>query len=516
MDMFIDNVPGKVGRPAQEFVDAPREPCAIVIFGATGDLGFRKLIPALYWLHVRRHLPDPFIWIGCGRSPMSDEQFRDMVRSRLEGSKGFDPTEWGEFASLVYYRQVRDDSQDSFVQLAQDLDELNQKHCTGNNRIFYLAVPPSAYESIAVGLGTAGLASEGEEGRGWSRLVVEKPFGRDLSSAQDLDRAILRSFQEHQVFRIDHYLAKETVQDLLVFRFANAIFEPLWNRMYIDHVHITAAESLGVEDRVDYYEQAGVLRDMFQNHMMQLLALVAMESPARFDAESVRDEKSKVFKSIRPLALDRLEDSLVLGQYGSGTVNSETVPAYRNEPGVNPESLTPTYAMMTAHVDNLRWQGVPFYLVSGKRLPKKVTEIIIEFRRAPYSMFRGSYGEAIITNRLTLSIQPEERIRLTFQTRNRGMKTGLRMVTMDFDYRDFDQGPRLGAYEKAVLDSMLGDQMLFWRKDAVESCWAFLTPILEKCENGPGWAEHLQLYEAGTWGPSASKALLGPQKRLLA
>jgi glucose-6-phosphate 1-dehydrogenase len=391
--------------------------------------------------------------------------------------------------------------------LAGYLRKLDKKHGTGGNRIFYLAIPPSLYKSTAQMLGMAGLSIEGEKENGCARIVVEKPFGRDLITAIDLDRSLHQHFQEHQIFRIDHYLAKETVQNILMFRFANSIFEPIWNRRYIDHVNITAAETLGIEHRTGYYEQAGVLRDMFQNHMMQLLALTAMDPPSLFEADRVRDEKVKVYRAFRPFPTGNLSDYLVLGQYGAGTIDGNRVPAYRDEPGVNPESLTPTFAMMKIFLDNWRWQGVPFYLTSGKRLAKKLTEITIQFKEIPHSMFRQTLGEEITANRLILGTYPDEKITLTFQTKNPGAKVCLRSVTMDFHYDQNYKGPIMEAYEKVLLDCMLGDQMLFWRQDGVELCWAFLTPILSACETCGDRSEMLLPYDSGTWGPGAVKDL---------
>ncbi|MFH1122422.1 MAG: glucose-6-phosphate dehydrogenase, partial [Pseudomonadota bacterium] len=348
---------------------------------------------------------------------------------------------------------------------------------------------------------------EGRDGMGWSRIIVEKPFGRDLETAVTLDRSLHEYFQESQIFRIDHYLAKETVQNILMFRFANAIFEPIWNRRYIDYVSITAAESLGVEHRAGYYEEAGVLRDMFQNHMMQLLALTAMEPPSLFEADRVLDEKAKLYRSLRPFPVDAIEDYLVLGQYDRGTIEGREVPGYREEPGVSPDSLTPTYAKMKVFVDNWRWQGVRFFVSSGKRLAGKLTEIVIQFKEIPHSMFRETLGEEISSNRLILGIYPDEKITLTFQTKNPGAHVALRPVTMDFHYHQGYQGPLLDAYEKVLLDCMVGDHMLFWRQDGVELCWSFLTPILLGCESCGNREERLLPYEAGTWGPAAKSRL---------
>jgi glucose-6-phosphate 1-dehydrogenase len=331
--------------------------------------------------------------------------------------------------------------------------------------------------------------------------VVEKPFGRDLNTAIELDRSIYEYFSEHQIFRIDHYLAKETVQNVLMFRFANAIFEPIWNRRYVDQVEITAVETLGVEHRAGYYEQSGVLRDMFQNHMMQLLALTAMEPPSAFEDDRVRDERVKVFRALRPFEVDRLQDRLVLGQYDAGTIDGQIVPAYRDEPGVDPQSLTPTFARMKVFIDNWRWQGVPFYLTSGKRLAQKITQISIQFKQVPHSLFRNVLGPGIAANHLTLGIYPDEKITMTFQTKLPGARVCLRSVTMDFHYYQGSQHPVLDAYEKVLLDCMLGDHMLFWRQDAVELCWSFLTPILAECEACSDRQSMLHSYPAGSFGP---------------
>jgi glucose-6-phosphate 1-dehydrogenase len=475
--------------------------CTIVILGASGDLTARRLVPALYNLFLKGGLPDPFLIVGCGRTEMADETFREKMERGLGDQGILDASKWSSFASSLFYRRIGYDDPDSFSGLAAHLKELDGRYHTQGNRIFYFAIPPTLYKTTAETLGKAGLASEGQEGTGWSRIVVEKPFGRDLDTAIDLDGALHQYFQEHQLFRIDHYLAKETVQNILMFRFANAIFEPIWNRRYIDHVTITAAETLGVENRAGYYEEAGVLRDMFQNHMMQLLALTAMDPPSRFEADRVRDEKARVYRSLRPFPVERLQEFLVLGQYGAGTINGKRVPAYRDEPGVDPNSLTPTFATMKIFLDNWRWQGVPFYLTSGKRLAKKRTEISIQFKEVPHSMFRKTLVERISANRLILGIYPDEKISLTFQTKNPGAKVCLRSVTMDFNYHQDYSGPFMEAYEKALLDCMLGDHMLFWRQDGVELCWGFLTPILRECEACRDRSEMLITYDSGTWGP---------------
>lgn len=485
-------------------LDSPPDPCTLVIIGASGDLTARKIMPALYNLFLHNGLPGPFTIVGCARSPLDDAAFRRRMLAAVRQDAESSPPEWDSFASRLFYRVVDSQDPDSFRRLARELESLDRAHGTSGNRIFYLAIPPGLYRSTARMIGQAGLAEEGQSGEGWSRIIVEKPFGRDLESAVALDAVLHEYFNEHQIFRIDHYLAKENVQNILMFRFANAIFEPIWNRNYIKSVHITAAETLGVEHRAGYYERAGVLRDMFQNHMMQLLSLTAMDPPSLFEPDPVRDEKSRVYRSLRPFPVDRIGDFLILGQYGSGTIKGKTVPSYRNEPGVASDSLIPTFASMKVFLDNWRWQGVPFHMVSGKRLAEKLTEIRIIFKEVPHSMFRGTLGEQITANELVLGIYPDEKITLTFQTKNPGARLCLRTVTMDFHYHQSYSGPKLEAYEKALLDCMLGDQMLFWRQDGVELCWAFLTPILEHCESCSDRPEQLRPYDSGTWGPEST------------
>ncbi len=483
------------------------DPCMIVVVGASGDLTARKIIPALFNLYLNDGLPDPFLFVGCARTKLSDHKFRDKMKTALLATGTLDVSKWDSFAQLLHYQAIDYKAPSSFVKLAESLKKLDKKYSTGGNRVFYLAIPPSLYKSTAQMLGMAGLSIESEKENGWSSIVVEKPFGRNLDTAIDLDRSLHQYFQEHQIFRIDHYLAKETVQNILMFRFANAIFEPLWNRRYIDHVSITAAETLGVEHRTGYYEQAGVLRDMFQNHMMQLLALTAMEPPTLFEANRVQDEKVKVYRSLRPFPTGDLQNYLTLGQYGAGSIGGERVPAYRDEQGISTDSLTPTFATMKIFLDNWRWQGVPFYLTSGKRLAKKLTKIVIQFKEVPHSMFRETLGEQIIANRLILGIYPDEKISLTFQTKNPGAKVCLRPVTMDFHYHQNYTGPALDAYEKVLLDCMIGDHMLFWRQDGVELCWSFLTPVLKECETCENRGDTLLTYDSGTWGPKAIKDL---------
>ena len=489
---------------AQECVmPEPGDPCTIVIMGATGDLTTRKLMPALFDLYLNQGLPDHFLIVGCSRIDIDRQEFSANTQMALKNAGAYDEDRWPHFAATLHYCRTDFNDLDTFKNLAQTLRDLDEKFNTDGNRIFYMALPPSVFPSAARMIGQVGLADENKNGNGWSRIVVEKPFGTDLKTAQDLDEDLHRDFSEHQIFRIDHYLAKETVQNVLMLRFANSLFEPIWNRRYVEYVAITAIELLGVEHRAGYYEQSGVLRDMFQNHMMQLLSLTAMEPPSRFEADQVRDEKTKVFRALRPFMVDRLRENLVLGQYTAGKVDGKAVPAYREESGVAANSLTPTFAMMKVYLDNWRWQGVPFYLTSGKRLDQKLTEIAIQFKRVPHSMFRRTLEASIAANRLILGIYPEETINLKFQTKNPGAVVCLRTVTMDFHYQQNYSGPVLDAYARALIDCMLGDQMLFWRQDAVELCWKFLEPILNRCETCDDQAELLQFYEAGGKGPEA-------------
>jgi glucose-6-phosphate 1-dehydrogenase len=486
----------------------PSDPCTIVILGATGDLTARKLVPALFDLYLEDGLPQPFQIVGCGRTELSSQAFRDHMEKALIAADMFDQQRWQAFASAIHYHHIQYDDLQSYLDLAASLKALDIKFNTRGNRIFYVALPPMLYMPVAQMIGRAGLSAENHNGNGWSRIVIEKPFGINLKTAQDLDQSLHLHFKEHQIYRIDHYLAKETVQNLLMFRFANSLFEPIWNRRYIDYVRIMATETLGIEHRAGYYEQSGILRDMFQNHMMQLLALTAMEPPSRFEADIVRDETVKVFRALRPFPVENIQEHLTLGQYAAGINNGKPVQAYREEPGVNVDSLTPTFAMMKVFLDNWRWQGVPFYLTSGKRLAKKITEIAIQFKTVPHSMFRRTLGEAIIANRLTMGIYPDEKIKLTFQTKNPGAAMCLRTVTMDFEYHQNYSGPILDAYEKVLIDCMLGDQMLFWRQDGIEKSWSFLTPVLDECETCGDQAGRLHFYEAGSHGPKAVQALI--------
>lgn len=484
----------------------PLDPCTIVIFGASGDLAGRKLLPALFSLFRQGALPKPFLVVGCARTEFTSDSFRATVWEKLQAAGAAERAAWEEFAPHLHYLSFDYSSLASYVLLNHFLQELERQHPTQGNRIFYLAVPPSLYQEVALLLYQAGMSEQRVRGQGWSRIVVEKPIGRDLISAVELNRTLRQGFSEEQIFRIDHYMAKETVQNVLIFRFANTIFEPLWHRHYIEEVGIIAAETLGVEQRASFYEETGVLRDMFQNHMLQLLALIAMEPPSLFEAQRVRDEKAKVFRSLKPLEMPLAPGTVILGQYTSGELNGRRVPGYREEPGVSPDSFTPTFALLRVHLDNWRWQGVPFYLLSGKRLAKKITRIAIQFREVPHSLFRNVHLGPIHPNRLIIGIHPEEAITLTFETKNPGALVCLRRVTMEFPYYQNYRGPILEAYEKSLLDVIQGDQMLFWRQDAVELAWQYLDPLIRACETCPDTAKLLQFYPAGSWGPPEAAA----------
>ncbi|MDE3108791.1 MAG: glucose-6-phosphate dehydrogenase, partial [Acidobacteriota bacterium] len=482
------------------FCEAPADSCAIVMFGASGDLAKRKLLPALYDLAVHSCLAPRFRLLGFARTEMSDDEFGRQAAEFLPGktpSGGADSAHRDFLQQLHYFHGEYNDP-GTYQRLAKRLDELDREAELGGNRLFYLATPPSVYPRIVEQLGRAGLAKPKNE-RSWVRIVVEKPFGHDRASAQALNEQLLSVFDESQIFRIDHYLGKETVQNLLVFRFGNGIFEPLWSRNYVDSVQITAAESLGVERRAAFYESAGALRDMVQSHVLQLTALIAMESPANFDATAVRNEKIKVLQSIRPLDGDSVRRDVVRGQYGPGCVNDEPVPGYRQEPGVNPNSATETFAALKLFIDNWRWSGVPFYLRTGKRLARPSAEIAVMFKRAPHLVFRG---EAVEPNSLVLNIQPQEGISLSFGANAPGSKLHIAPVTMDFRYRRaFGAGSR-EAYATLINDCIRGDATLFDRADSVEAAWALVDPIIDAWKNGP--APAFPNYPAGSEGPEAA------------
>jgi glucose-6-phosphate 1-dehydrogenase len=479
-------------------------PCTVVIFGASGDLTRRKLVPALYNLHLDGLLPSAFAAVGVSRGEISDQAFADSLRKGVEAHsrRALSGDVWQEFESGLSC--VAAGTPEGYRRLAEHLDALDRERGTGGNRLFYLATPPSAYTGIVEGLGGVGLNKPGKDG-GWSRIVLEKPIGRDLESARTLNRAVNRVFDERNVYRIDHYLGKETVQNLLVFRFANSIFEPLWNQKYVDHVQLTVSESIGVEGRGGYYEESGTMRDMVQNHMFQLLCLTAMEPPVSLDADAIRDEKVKVLQSLRPVGPEQVRESTVRAQYAGGTVGGEKVPGYRQEPNVAADSRTETFVAIRLYVDNWRWAGVPFYLRAGKRLSKRMTEIALQFRDVPHRLFEGD----LVPNTLTLRIQPDEGITLRFDSKVPGSKAGIRPVDMDFRYgTSFDDQPP-EAYERLILDAIRGDSTLFIRRDEVEAAWSYVDSLMTVWDSDRDKVA-LPEYESGTCGPAAADELLKP------
>ena len=484
-------------------------PCSVVIFGASGDLTERKLIPALYYLAREHLLPVGFTVTGCAKSPYTNETFREKARRAVESQLKIPATEapfLDSFCQSLFY--ISDDFGDvkAYSQLSSMLDRFDRERGTGGNRLFYLATPPSFFPVIVQHLGAAGLARPRDPAKNWTRIVIEKPFGRDLAGARELNRQVTSVFDEEQIFRIDHYLGKETVQNLLVFRFANGIYEPIWNRRYIDHVQIAVAESLGVENRGAYYEEAGLVRDMIQNHVLQLLCLVTMEPPSRFAGAAVRDEKAKVLRAIRPMARESVTDVAVRGQYAGGFSAGQKVPAYRTEPKVSPRSVTETYAAMKLFIDNWRWAGVPFYLRSGKRLAKRVSEITVQFHSVPHLMFRDALEDTIEPNVMSLRIQPNEGIAVRFSAKLPGTVMRIRPVQMEFRYGEsFGVAPPT-AYETLLLDCMLGDSTLFNRDDAVELAWELVMPLFERWKSDG--EKNLAFYEAGSWGPAEADRLL--------
>lgn len=492
-------------------VQRSAEPCIAVIFGASGDLTKRKLVPALYSLAQQNLLAPGFSIVGSARTPMTHEEFRTAMREAIVefGDKeSFDETVWENFAAGLFYQASDPGDPETYSRLKALLAQVDKDRGTAGNRLFYLSTPPTQYIPIAEQLKRAGLNQVGEGS--WIRIIVEKPFGRDLESARTLNRTLLEVFSENQIYRIDHYLGKETVQNIIVLRFANGIFEPLWNRRYIDHVQITAAESIGVENRGGYYEQAGAFRDMIQNHMLQLLTMVAMEPPATLDATGVRDEKTKVVRAMRPIQPEHVNQIAVRGQYGEGHFGGVKVPGYRQEPNVNPQSNTETYAAIKFYVDNWRWAEVPFYLRSGKRLPKRVTEIAIQFKRVPDFLFRNIVGGQIEPNLLVLRIQPDEGISLKFGAKLPGQSIQVRPVNMDFQYGTSFGKKSPEAYERLLLDAMLGDSTLYARGDMVEMTWELVMPIINVWQNT---VPNFPNYEAGTWGPKEADEFIEQEGR---
>jgi glucose-6-phosphate 1-dehydrogenase len=489
------------------YCEVPSQPCAIVLFGASGDLAQRKLLPALWDLAFHACLAPRFRLVGFARTKMTDEEFRRKTDDALSKAKapGAGDKRRTDFLEHLHYFAGDYNDPEAFRGLAKRLDELDAEGQLGGNRLFYLATPPEIYLEIIEQLGKAGL-DRPKSDKSWTRVIIEKPFGRDQASARALNEKVLSVFDESQVYRIDHYLGKETVQNLLVFRFGNGIFEPLWNRNYVDHVQITAAESLGVERRAAFYENTGALRDMIQSHVLQLTSLVAMEAPANFDATSVRNEKIKVLQSIRPFAGDSIWKNVVRGQYGPGQVDGKQVPGYRQEPGVKPDSATETFVAMKLLVDNWRWSGVPFYLRTGKNLPQSASEVRIQFSHTPNVLFAAQCGNKLDANALTLRLQPNEGISLHFNGKVPGIGTSVRPVRMHFSYDSEFGAYTPEAYERLLLDAIVGDATLFIRRDEVETAWQIVDSIRKGWENKP--LTNREFYAAGTWGPIAADDLL--------
>ncbi len=491
--------------PLREGLNLPRtpEPCALVIFGASGDLTRRKLIPAVYSLAVRNLLPERFAIVGVARTEETDAQFRAAMKDAIRafGRDKLDEKVWKRLAAAMRYVATDfagDRGEDALVDLLRELDD---EHGTAGNRVFYLAVPPNAISVVVDRLG-----HRREEWRGWTRLIIEKPFGSDRASARKLNTEISRFFEEREIYRIDHYLGKETVQNLLALRFANGIFEPIWNRQFVDHVEITVAESIGIEGRASFYEQAGAIRDVFQNHLLQLVALTAMEPPVDFTSESVRNEKVKVLRAMHSPS----PKQVVRGQYGPGYIEGKRVPGYRQEPGIAPDSTTETFVAAKLAVDNWRWAGTPFYVRTGKRLPKRETTIAIQFQQAPHPPFAREADGGLRPNVLIVHVQPDEGVSLAIGAKVPGQGMTIRTVNMDFLYGGAFRTELPEAYERLILDALLGDATLFTRADEVDEQWALVDSIVA------GWKRSRPVfpnYQAGTWGPAEADELLSRDGR---
>jgi glucose-6-phosphate 1-dehydrogenase len=488
--------------PLREGLEQERvpDPSCLVIFGASGDLTQRKLIPALYSLAHEGLLAAGQCIIGFARSEISDEAFRESMRKACDQharTRPVDDAVWESFARGLFYVSGDFGDRDAYSRLRERMEEFDRTRGTGGRRLYYLAIPPQLFGPVSDRLGEQGMVNDPENEGPYTRVIIEKPFGHNLATARELNRIAVTTFRERQVFRIDHYLGKETVQNLLVLRFANGIFEPFWNRQYVDHVQLTVAESLGVEKRGGYFDSAGITRDIIQNHLLQLLALVAMEPPVAFEANAVRDEKVKVLNALRPI------DSWVRGQYVEGSVLGGHAAAYRDEEKVDPKSRTETYAALEVFLDNWRWAGVPFYVRAGKRMPKRVTDISIHFRQAPHPLF-GRLGLKMNPNVLTIRIQPDEGISMKFDSKLPGPAIRTAPVTMEFRYATSFGAEPPEAYERLLLETMLGDATLFARRDEIETAWRWLDPLLER------WAAEGEPdpYPAGTWGPPSADALI--------
>jgi len=491
---------------AAQPIGRPGDPCVMVIFGAAGDLTRRKLIPALYNLAKYQLLSRDFAVVGIARSGMTTEDFRKKLSDEVKefATSPLEPDLWEWFVRRLHYMQGNFGDKALYPKLKELLAKVDQDHSTHGNYFYYLATSADYFGPIIENLGENGLMAE--DSQHWRRVIIEKPFGHDLESAKELNKQILKVADEKQIYRIDHYLGKETVQNILAFRFANGIFEPIWNRRYIDHIQISVAETVGVESRGSYYDQAGALRDMVPNHIMQLITLTAMEPPVSFKADAVRDEQSKILHAIQPLSSEDVLSKTVRGQYGEGVMNGQRVPAYRAEADVPPDSRTETFVAMKLQIDNWRWADVPFYLRTGKRMPARNTHVVIQFRRAPFVLFRDTPVENLMPNQLVLHIQPEEGISLRFAAKAPGPVMRLGGVDMNFEYADyFGQQPSTG-YERLLHDCMIGDATLFQRADMVEAGWAVVSPVMDVWKALP--PRNFPNYASGTWGPKEADELL--------
>jgi glucose-6-phosphate 1-dehydrogenase len=477
----------------------------IVIFGASGDLASRKLIPAIFSLKVQNLMPEKYAILGVGRTRISNEDFRKKMSDAIisfSEEKLIDKNLIQLFTEDLYYLPMDNSSESGYLELKSYLHEIDQKYSFGGNYIFYMATPPIMYEPISVNLSKADLCKQDE---GFRRLIIEKPFGYDLESGKKLNHTLHEIINEDQIFRIDHYLGKETVQNLLVTRFANGMFEPLWNRNYIDRIEITSAESIGVEERGGYYDSSGALRDMVQNHLLQMVGMTAMEPPSSLDADAIRNEVLKVFQSLQPIREEDVPKQVIRGQYTSSLIRNECAASYRHEKGVAPNSRTETYVAMKFFINNWRWGGVPFYIRTGKRLPTRVTEIVIHFKQTPHHLFRREFGK-LNANQLILRIQPDEGILLKFDMKEPGAGFNVKNVNMDFHYKDLADIRVPSAYERLLHDVMVGDSTLFSRDDEVETAWKFLEPIQRAWANNP--TIKVLGYPAGTWGPENANDII--------
>jgi glucose-6-phosphate 1-dehydrogenase len=493
---------------AGERVRAVPPPTAMVVFGGSGDLAHRKIVPALYNLELHRLLPQNFAFVGSSRSEFSDEEYRADMRKAVEEFSRTQPIQhqvWESFASRLHYIPGSSSDPATYGRIGDLLDRFDREHGTDGNRLFYLSLIPKLFPDTIRGIGKAGLGGRGWD-RGFSRVVVEKPFGHDLASAHELQELVTTVFPERDVFRIDHYLGKESVQNIIAFRFANGIYEPVWNHHFVDHVQVTVAESLGIEHRGNFYETAGAIRDIFQNHELQVLALIAMEPPASFEPEDVRNEKAKVLKALRRLEGEAVDAHVVRGQYGPGWIDGKEVPGYRDEPDVHPDSVVETYVAAELRVDNWRWAGTPFYVRTGKRLPKRATEVVVQFKSAPHLPFGEAAQDGLEPNALVLRIQPDEGITMRIGAKVPGPSMEVRSVSMDFSYGTSFSDDLPDAYERLLLDVMLGDPTLFPRWDEVEQAWRAVQPILDRWTEAKG--DGLPTYEAGSWGPKAADELI--------